>query len=281
MITESIGAAISTTGEEHRLAFLETCVDHWKMALPIGAPLFVTVDNTIEVTAEVVALLRGYEVTIVRVGQPVGGAPYKGRCGVAANKNTGLEALMDAGLEHLFLSDDDTWPKCARAIYDHIDTPLAHSMLGWGAHRRPHKTTNYCAWAWPRGAVLYVRREVVEKIGGMIEAFGQGGHEHVEWSRRIHQAGLTPVPFGSPVSNWNKRALGASDLWHAEDMPKPREGMEALRRRRQSITTVKAEDHDWPHIAKMMKDKDRDTTFVPYQAEANGRLAATMSSHNA
>lgn len=276
-----IGVAISTTGDEHRLGFLETSVDHWRMALTDDEPLFVTVDGTQQHMRVVEDRLRHYDVTVLRVGQPLTEeAPFRGRCGVAANKNTGIEALMDAGVIDLFLCDDDTWPRSRESVEDHLRCPLPHSMVCWGLHRRPHRTPEYVAWAWPRGVLLYVEREVVEEVGGMIEEFGQGGHEHVEFSRRIHQAGITRVPFGSPLSNYDRRALGAHRLWHAEDMPGPNEGMGSLRVRRQRITTVKVEDHNWPHIQQMMKDKNNDISFVPFRAEENGRAAATMSSHN-
>lgn len=59
------------------------------------------------------------------------------------------------------------------------------------------------AYAHPRGCMLYVHRTVVDRVGGFRPEFQIWGHEHVEYSRRIFNAGLTSNPFqdahGAPV----------------------------------------------------------------------------------
>jgi len=282
-----IGVAISTTGDKHRLGFLETCVEAWDAALPTGASLFVTVDGDEEAAQHAASVVSPYSESVFRVGQPgpdwdPGLGIRDGRLGVAINKNTGLELLMDnTRVSHLFLCDDDTWPRSMAAIEEFTDMDIPHAMVCWGRHRRPTKRKVagvwHGEWTWPRGVLLYARRSVVECVGGMIESFGPGGHEHVEWSRRIHQAGLTPAMFPSPARHVDRLGMGAADLWNCEDMAKPREPMGNLRLRRRNHTSIRRTADDWPHIEQIMAARDGNTDFVPFRAHQNGRLSATMT----
>lgn len=297
MSTGRVGVAISTTGDEHRLGFLETCVQSWWRALArrgLPTTLYVTVDGDEAACERVLPVIAGFAHGL-RVGQPypdMDGLPKNfrsardGRLGVATNKNTGIEALMTSadgldGIEHLFLSDDDTWPRLPHAVGKHVDLSdrLPHSMVCWGKSRLvriPRPGSFYAEWNWPRGSVLYAHRSVVEQLGGMDERFGPGGHEHVEWSRRIHQAGLTPVLYPSPASYATRGGWGARVLWNAEDMAKPGESSHATGKRRASITSVRRQPADWEHINKIMDLRDGDTSFVPFTARENGRSSATL-----
>lgn len=276
-----IGVAISTTGQPHRMDLLVRCVQNWDAYLPNTASLFVTVDGDEENVADVARAVSPWTSSVLRVGQrlderTLGQDPH--RLGVAANKNTGLEALMDAshGVENLFLSDDDAWPLSFAAIHLHLGH-LAHSMVCWGHHRRAQHRDTYADWSWPRGSVLYADREVVETVGGMIEAFGQGGHEHVEWSNRIHNAGLTPVRYPSPLVYTEYRYLGAARFWNCEDMPRPGEDISRLMARRRRISSIDRPPGYAAHIDQIMAAMDGSSQYVPYRAEANGRASATMS----
>jgi hypothetical protein len=284
------GVAISTTGE--RLDLLRRSVEHWDRCLPENASLFVTVDGTEERVAKVEACVEEWTRSVGRVGQPdiedvrlLSGAVIPastlrgGRLGVAANKNTGLEYLMDAAhCDRLWLSDDDSWPLSPASLIAHYNTGLPHSLVCWGSHRRSHESRGAVSnWRWPRGAVMYVARDVVETVGGMIEAFAHGGHEHVEWSTRIHNAGFTPFPFPSPISYRLNGFLGARRFWHCEDMPLSNESLPMLRRRRDTFTTLRRLDGDEARSAKIMEAAQGSTTYVPYRAEDNRRMSATMS----
>lgn len=296
-MTERIGVAISTTGDEHRLGLLRKCVAAWDAALPLGAPLFVTVDGDEDACQRVVNAVRDWTGSVFRVGQPVAmfgewrpeikdWVNGHSRRGVAVNKNTGLELLMDSvahpEVGHLFLSDDDTWPLYTASLDKHIELGQLHSMVCWGHHRLAQVSTDIdpdlrvADWTWPRGVLLYTHRSVVEKVGGMDERFGLGGHEHVEWSRRIHNAGLTPAPFLSPASYATRNALGAAALWHAEDMPRPGEPLGNLRARRKALTSVKTTEDDWKHIDQIMAEREGSAAFVDYHAASNGRASATL-----
>ena len=114
--------------------------------------------------------------------------------GVAATKNRGITALMDAGCDHLFLADDDCWPVSDRwRMY--VDDPEPHLMHCWGANRFLSDDGHYTHWSWPKGVLLYAERRVIERVGGMRPEFGRWGGEHAEWSRRIHAAGLSTYEF--------------------------------------------------------------------------------------
>lgn len=289
MTTRTVGVAISTTGDKHRLRLLESCVEAWGTFLPEDANMFITVDGDEDAVARAAEVVSDVSGGVFRVGQPwPEGSRIRevreGRLGVAVNKNTGLELLMDnTQVEHLFLSDDDTWPLEAKSLDLHIDQSLSHSMVCWGAHRLEWTSNgDWAEWGWPRGSMIYVRRSVVEKVGGMIEAFGPGGHEHVEWSRRIYQAGLTPALFPSPLAYAHEPraggqiAMAAGDYWHAEDMPETYESMASYSARKRRITSVRRQDGDWEMIDKIMSRQDGDTSFKPYTAGDNGRASATL-----
>lgn len=178
------------------------------------------------------------------------------RQGVAASKNACLAALMDASVDHLFLLDDDCWPKVHNPLAPYIDDELPHLMFCWGRSRRLADNGTHTTWRHPRGVMLYVERQVVEHVGGMRTEFGRGGSEHVEWSRRIHQAGHTPTPY-TDLSN-------SVALWHAEDMGRPGESSTETTARRRAHTSIGGYE-PWPMRAALMDKYDGDTEFVEYR----------------
>lgn len=281
-----MGVAISTTGDKHRMPFLETCVRHWDAALPVGAALFVTVDGSEEDTARVAAEVADWTMWVFRVGQHTNyptDCTDRHRLGVAVNKNTGIELLMDDDVDHLFLSDDDTWPLHPRALAKHTDlaaSGVPHSMVCWGGSRLLGAMRDAAFWTWPRGAMLYQTRDVVERVGGMDERFGVGGHEHVEYSNRIFNSGLTPSPYTSPLSyakaGMAGAAMRAGELWHAEDMRRPGEPMGNHRLRRRVLTSIQRTPTDWSHIDKIMTANEGSTDYMSFRARENGRASATL-----
>lgn len=285
---KTMGVAISTTGDDHRMALLGKCVQAWRKALPLGSVIVVTVDGS---EADVSRVQQVVGCTVVyRVGQrPKSLTPFSGRQGVAVSKNTGIEFLMDSGVEHLFLCDDDTYPLSAEGPQKHVDLGFAHSMVCWGKHRLVDLTSTevggervaFTEWSWPRGVMLYTSRAAVERVGGLVEAFGPGGHEHVEWSQRIHNAGLTPEPFCSPLlygmDGPSGDATRAARLWHAEDMRQPWERPWAQSRRKAAHTTVRTTPQDWKKIDAVMAAQEGRDDYVSFRARENGRASATLS----
>lgn len=294
--TTRAGVAISTTGDPHRLALLRTSVEGWDNALDANDALFVTVDGDDEAVRRVAETVAPWTTSVFRVGQPLFGAVAReGRLGVAVNKNTGLELLADnSGLigpvEHVFLSDDDTWPLSPSALALHTDSPLPHSMVCWGRHRhvrnrtgsayrlstQRQETLDYSEWSWPRGVVLYMERVLLDRVGGMIEEFGPGGHEHVEYSRRVYQHGVIPAPYVTPTEYALHGGMGALRFWHAEDARRRGEPLGNHRLRRKRLTSVRRVDGDWESIEKIMAERDGDTRYVPFRARSNGRESATL-----
>lgn len=267
------------------MAFLETSVKLWREALPLGSTLVVTVDGSAEDAERVRQVVDepGPRVggNTYRVGRPAypGDMDNQHRLGVAVNKNTGIELLMDSGVEHLFLSDDDCGPLYPEALDKHVYFGYQHSMVCWGKSRLIQSHKHPAIWSWPRGVMLYMHRAVIRQVGGMDERFGfPGGHEHAEYSRRIHQHGLTPAPFISPHSYATRNGRGATVLWHCEDMRKGGEVLESLGARRDSITSINKAERDWDNIHSVMASRDGDTSFVPYAAHENGRASAILCS---
>lgn len=130
--------------------------------------------------------------------------------GVAATKNRGIAALMDAGVDHLFLADDDVWPVTRNWWKPYVDSDQPHLMHCWGKSRFVADDGQHTQWSWPRGVLLYAERHVVNVVGGMRVEFGRWGGEHVEWSRRIHSCGFTRWKFADV-------AAARRGVWHAED----------------------------------------------------------------
>jgi hypothetical protein len=130
--------------------------------------------------------------------------------GVAATKNRGIAALMQAGCDHLFLADDDIWPINNNWSTPYVHDAQPHLMHCWGKRRLMFTQGNHTVWSHPRGVLLYVQRHVIATVGGMRLDFGRWGGEHVEWSRRIHSAGFTTYPFTDVTA-------ARDGIWHCED----------------------------------------------------------------
>lgn len=177
--------------------------------------------------------------------------------GVAATKNRGITALMDAGCDHLLLCDDDVWPLSEHAWSLFARDPISHLMLCWGKRRLIGAGDGHTYWSHPRGVALYSHRSVIERVGGMRTELGKFGHEHVEWSQRIHAAGLTPQPFVG--------IAGHTDFWHCEDMGRPGETSEQLGVRRRALTTVRKSDRDFAKAEQVMAEVAGRTDFVDYR----------------
>jgi len=169
----TVGVAIST---HKRPAVLARALSHWAMAMP----------------------------DVLIVTHDVAGD------GVAVTKNRGIDALMHAGCEHLFLADDDVWPLADDWASPYVEDPEPHLMHSWGKGRLESDDGHYTVWNWPRGVLLYAERRVIERVGGMRPEFGRWGGEHVEWSRRIHHAGLSAHRFADLTT-------ARTGAWHALD----------------------------------------------------------------
>lgn len=259
------------------MGFLKAAVSEWDRCSPSDAALFVTVDGDKLDAQRVQRVVSQWTGSVFHVGHRPGETST--RLGVAANKNTGIELMIDAGVEHLFLSDDDCYPLLPQALGKHMDFEYQHSMVCWGGSRLDYVQKSYAAWGWPRGVMMYAHRDVIYRVGGLDERL-RNAHEHAEWSTRIHDAGLTAEPFVTPRSYAEKGQAGAATraslLWHCEDMRRAGEPLAELGRRRQAITSIDKAERDWDAIHAVMAERAGTGAYVPYRAHENGRASAIL-----
>lgn len=177
-----IGIAIST---HNRAKVLKSTLEQHQKHLPAGA-LVVIVDDGSKPAAVVpdgVQLIR-----------------HEQSLGIVAAKNASLLALMDAGCEHLFLWDDDTWPIADNWHLPYIESPephLAYQFLDLAGPKKLkdmavlHRDDRHVAYTSQRGVMLYYHRSAIEKVGGFDPIYGRGMYEHGDLAQRINNAGLT------------------------------------------------------------------------------------------
>lgn len=228
-----IGVAIST---QNRRDVLNQSLTYWRTYLPKNAVL-VIVDDASD---EPVPRIDDRRVRVIRNGY---------RRGVAMTKNRGIAALMDAGVDHLFLADDDVWPLCAESFAPYIESPERHLSYQWpdgSAHWEVFRDDRHFAIAKPRGVLLYATRDVIDAVGGMNPAFGAYGLEHIDFSNRVHTAGLTSHPYMD--------VAGSDALWHAID-----------RYDNSTTSTLSLIDRRWLVASNQQLLDYRCGTFVPYR----------------
>lgn len=123
--------------------------------------------------------------------------------GIAKTKNKCIELAYNSGAEHIFLADDDVYPvvKDWHKPYinsgkNHLCMIFSHFADGSSNGNKLLKQENGISYYLnPTGMLLYFRRKVFDKVGGMDTAYGMWGYEHVDFSQRIFNVGLTDHPF--------------------------------------------------------------------------------------
>ena len=119
------------------------------------------------------------------------------RKGIAFRKNECLENLKDC--DYIFLFDDDCFPiKEGWADYfisESNATKQQHFMYlkETATIQKIRTVANVDEYDNCGGAMLFLTKEVIEKVGGFCKDYGRYGFEHAGYSNRIHQAGLTPM----------------------------------------------------------------------------------------
>src|SRR5690606_18261809 len=219
-----LGVAITT---HNRPDVLRRSLAAWKEHAPAGAVSFVVDDAS---------------------ATPVGGADFRvdEDVGIARAENKCNELLMAAGVDHLFLADDDVFPKDADWWRPYVESGEPHLMLTWGEIAY-FKRGDLRGYPNPRGCLLYAERRVIDRVGGMDPAFGKWGNEHISWSDRIHSAGLTTCRY--------QDVEGAGDHFTALD-------------RTESVKS--SVPPEWKHGAKvaLLEEKRYSDEFVPYAPSA-------------
>lgn len=128
--------------------------------------------------------------------------------GIAAAKNKCLELLDDC--EHVFLFDDDTWPLQSGWYEPYIASAEHHLMYlfeNWASGRPVgddaivYSDDKVVAHAHARGCMMYVDRLALATVGGFDTRYGMAMNEHLDWSLRMHNAGLTTFAYMDVVDS--------------------------------------------------------------------------------
>jgi len=126
--------------------------------------------------------------------------------GVPAAKNRCIELLFEAGCEHFFLFDDDTYPTAADWWVPYVVSPEPHLQYQfesapdhWGL-REIRRDNHHRVFDMSRGCMLYFTKDVVLEIGGFHNAWGRRGGFHECFSRRANLAGLTKFVYADVIS---------------------------------------------------------------------------------
>jgi hypothetical protein len=127
---------------------------------------------------------------------------FETNVGIARAKNKCLELLSDC--DHVFLFDDDTQPLGPGWYLPYVNSPEHHLMYlfeNWasgqpvGDDAIVYAGNGHVAHAHARGCMMYVDNVALATVGGMDTRFGKAMNEHLDWSLRIHNAGLTTFPY--------------------------------------------------------------------------------------
>jgi len=115
---------------------------------------------------------------------------FNERAGIPAVKNKCLELAKH---DHIFLFDDDTYPICDDWYLPYINSGKEHLCYTFLTAFKRKEGFKYHTLG--NGCMLYVTRKCIDTIGGFDWNYGLGKYEHVDFSRRIHNAGLTESVF--------------------------------------------------------------------------------------
>lgn len=238
-MTNQIGIGITT---HNRKDVLKKSISFHKKHLPKGAKL-VVVDDASD----------------VRVKSDF---RFEHNAGIAASKNKCLELLE--GCEHIFLFDDDTWPIANDWHLPYIESGIKHLsftfpfLVSGRANGRKLIGDKYGLneYASPCGCILYIHRDVIDVIGGFDVDYPQWGMEHVDYSNRVFNAGLTPARY-LDVKN-------SLDLFYSLDHYQEVTGSVSRNIRKCTIPENKAR----------FKKNERSKEYMPYKNSTNGILLA-------
>lgn len=133
---------------------------------------------------------------------------FNDNVGIAKAKNKCLELLSSC--EHIFLFDDDTYPIAEDWYRPYIESPEHHLMYlfdKWtsgqpvGDDAIVYRDSNHRAHHHARGCMMYVDGVALATVGGMDTRYGKAMNEHLDWSMRMHNAGLTTFRYMDVVDS--------------------------------------------------------------------------------
>ena len=138
--------------------------------------------------------------------------------GIARAKNKCIELLFEEGCTDLFLFDDDTYPVADGWWKPYVDSPQPHLMYVFvdfangqklGDTEVVYDDGSHVAYSHARGCMLYIHADCIDRVGGFDTAFGKWGWEHINYSDRVHAAGLTTFAYMD--------VTGSAALFHSGD----------------------------------------------------------------
>lgn len=123
---------------------------------------------------------------------------------VAQGKNECLRELKDC--DHIFLFDDDTFPishgwETFFIEAGHQTNNQHFSYLrSVGQIRQIKEENGIGIFNNSAGCMMYLTKEVLEKVGAFDEKYHPYGFEHVNYSERCHKAGLSIARNVCPIN---------------------------------------------------------------------------------
>lgn len=112
--------------------------------------------------------------------------------GIAKAKNQCLSELDSC--DHIFLFDDDCYPLCNNWHLPYINSGEPHLSFTW-RRKEIKRERGLIHYDLPDGQMLYINRKCLDVIGGFDEQYIGYGYEHVDYSVRAFNAGLTSGKF--------------------------------------------------------------------------------------
>jgi glycosyltransferase involved in cell wall biosynthesis len=168
-----IGVAITT---KNRRDVALRCLGEWKKYMPGNSKLIVVDDNS-------------------EIPFPDADYRFEKNAGIAVAKNKCIELLEDC--EHVFLVDDDVWPITPFWYIPYVESRQPHLCFTFQTGSTLISTLKnidgemLSSNTAVRGCVMYFEKRVFERVGGFSNDFTGYGWEHIEYTNRIHNAGLT------------------------------------------------------------------------------------------
>lgn len=133
---------------------------------------------------------------------------FRRNVGIARAKNKCLELLSDC--DHIFLFDDDTYPLQEGWELPYIASPEHHLMYlftAWASGKPVgddavlYQDDQHRVHQHARGCMMYVDRLALSTVGGLDVRYGVAMNEHLDWSMRMHNAGLTSFRYMDVVGS--------------------------------------------------------------------------------
>lgn len=118
---------------------------------------------------------------------------FKENQGTPVAKNKCLELLYNAGCNHIFLFDNDCYPIKFGWEKPYIESPEPH--LNYTFKYKYEIKNNHKIHNNPNGCMIYIRRNVLEVVGGFDTEYKKYGYFHGDFSNRVYNTGLTSAPF--------------------------------------------------------------------------------------